>query len=584
MSEFAPTPAAHVHDLAALRFNNRYARLPEHFFTRVAPQPRHGTRLADVSPDCARLLGLEAALTSESSSEEALEQLRLLMAGEQLLPGMDALAQKYTGHQFGHYNPQLGDGRGILLGELETEHGKTFDLHLKGAGRTPYSRFGDGQAVVRSSVREYLASEYMAALGIPTSRALALAVNAERVQRETVEPGATVLRVCESHLRFGHFEWLAHSGRHEDLKTLIDHALREHFSECLPEELTEPLSECLPEELTEPLPEGGAQAAADQPLADQPLTDQPLADQVRVTSALAMFETVITRTAKLIAAWQAYGFVHAVMNTDNMSLLGLTFDYGPYAFLDGYEENLVPNHTDQAGRYGFAQQPGIGLWNLERLGIALSPLIDVEALSAALGTYEGELQREYARLMRARLGLPDARDEDMTLVQQWRELLAAGKVDHTHAYRLLNHWDVAQPAPETLVVRLAGERGPHGNSAQARDEASAWLERYQARVMAIGLSAEDERQRRLAMLGCNPLYVPRTHLLLEVIARVEQGDDTSLKALRQRLAAPFFRPEEGSLEAALALGQAQGVDAELVDDWTRSPAANAAPICMSCSS
>ena len=557
MSEFAPPPTAHVHDLAALRFNNRYARLPEHFFTRVAPQPRQGTRLADVSPDCACLLGLEAALTSDASSEEGLEQLRLLMAGEQLLPGMDALAQKYTGHQFGHYNPQLGDGRGILLGELETDHGKTFDLHLKGAGRTPYSRFGDGQAVVRSSVREYLASEYMAALGIPTSRALALAVNAERVQRETVEPGATVLRVCESHLRFGHFEWLAHSGRHEDLKTLIDHALREHFSECLSERL---------------------------PAADQPLADQPLADQVRVTAALAMFETVITRTAKLIAAWQAYGFVHAVMNTDNMSLLGLTFDYGPYAFLDGYEENLVPNHTDQAGRYGFAQQPGIGLWNLERLGIALSPLIDVEALSAALGAYEGELQREYARLMRARLGLPDARDEDMTLVQQWRELLAAGKVDHTHAYRLLSHWDVTQPAPETLVVRLAGERGPHGNSAQARDEASAWLERYQARVMAIGLSAEDERQRRLAMLGCNPLYVPRTHLLLEVIARVEQGDDTSLKALRQRLTAPFFRPEEGSLEAALELGQAQGVDAELVDDWTRPPAANAAPICMSCSS
>ncbi|MDI4660614.1 MULTISPECIES: protein adenylyltransferase SelO [Cobetia] len=559
MSEFAPTSAAHMHDLAALRFNNRYARLPEHFFTRVTPEPRQGTRLADVSPDCARLLGLEAPLTSDASNEEALEQLRLLMAGEQLLPGMDALAQKYTGHQFGHYNPQLGDGRGILLGELEADYGKTFDLHLKGAGRTPYSRFGDGQAVVRSSVREYLASEYMAALGIPTSRALALAVNGERVQRETVEPGATVLRVCESHLRFGHFEWLAHSGRHEDLKTLIDHALREHFPESLPE---------MPDEASD-MGEIGR---------------EPLDEATRIAAALAMFEIVITRTAKLIAAWQAYGFVHAVMNTDNMSLLGLTFDYGPYAFLDGYEENLVPNHTDQAGRYGFAQQPGIGLWNLERLGIALSPLIDVEALSAALGAYEGELQREYARLMRARLGLPDARDEDMTLVQQWRELLAAGKVDHTHAYRLLSHWDVTQPVPETLVVRLAGERGPHGNSAQARDEASAWLERYQARVMVIGLSAENERQRRLAMLGCNPLYVPRTHLLLEVIARVEQGDDATLKALRQRLTAPFFRPEEGSLEAAQELGQAQGVDAELVDDWTRPPAANAAPICMSCSS
>lgn len=558
-SEDSPAVGDNVPDLMSLSFNNRYARLPEHFFSRVAPQPRQGTRLADVSPDCARLLGLDSLVAEMASSREDRESLRLLMAGERLLPGMDALAQKYTGHQFGHYNPQLGDGRGMLLGELQTENGSVFDLHLKGAGRTPYSRFGDGQAVVRSSVREYLASEYMAALGIPTSRALALAVNAEQVQRETLEPGATVLRVCESHLRFGHFEWLAHSGRHADLKTLIDHALREHFPECLPDT------------------EKGASRAGEAPSA-------PLADETRIAAALLMFETVITRTAKLIAAWQAYGFVHAVMNTDNMSLLGLTFDYGPYAFLDGYEENLIPNHTDQAGRYGFAQQPGIGLWNLERLGIALSPLIDVEALSAALGAYEGELQREYARLMRARLGLPDSRDEDMTLVQQWRELLAAGKVDHTHAYRLLSHWDVTQAAPEALVVRLAGERGPHGNSAQARDEASAWLARYQTRVMAIGLSADDERQRRLAMLGVNPLYVPRTHLLLEVIARVEQGDDTTLEAFRERLGAPFHRPEEGSLEAAQALGQAQGVEAELVDDWTRPPAANAAPICMSCSS
>ncbi|WP_024950550.1 protein adenylyltransferase SelO [Cobetia crustatorum] len=544
---------------SALRFNNRHARLPEHFFARVAPQSRLATRLADVSPDCARLLGLTELVEEDSpESLSAREQLRQVMAGEQLLAGMDALAQKYTGHQFGQYNPQLGDGRGLLLGELvvtragtDTPQEVTFDLHLKGAGRTPYSRFGDGQAVVRSSVREYLASEYMAALGIPTSRALALAVNGERVQRETVELGATLMRVAESHLRFGHFEWLAHSGRYDDLKVLIDHALREHFPECLAEAVH---------------------------------SDAPLNDEVRVTAALGMFKIVIARTARLIAAWQSYGFVHAVMNTDNMSLLGMTFDYGPYAFLDGYEANLIPNHTDQAGRYGFAQQPGIGLWNLERLGVAFSPLIDVDALSEALGQYEGELQREYARLMRMRLGLPDTREEDMTLVQQWRELLTEGRVDHTHAYRLLSHWQVTQSAPEALVLLLAGVRGPHGNAAEARDKAEAWLARYQERVMAAELSAQDERQRRLAMLGCNPLYVPRTHLLLDVIARVEQGDDSTLKAFRERLAMPFFRPEEGSVEAALAFGLAHGVEAELVDEWTCPPALDAAPICMSCSS
>lgn len=558
MSDFpgAATPQS----FSTLRFNNRYARLPEHFFSRMAPQSRLATRLADVSPDCARLLGL-TELLEDGSDSPAREQLRQVMAGEQVLPGMDALAQKYTGHQFGQYNPQLGDGRGLLLGEMivtrpgtDVPQEATFDLHLKGAGRTPYSRFGDGQAVVRSSVREYLASEYMAALGIPTSRALALAVNGERVQREVIEPGATLMRVAESHLRFGHFEWLAHSGRYDDLKVLIDHALREHFPECL------------------------AQARADTPSSD----DMPLEDAVRIAATLGMFKTVIARTARLIAAWQSYGFVHAVMNTDNMSLLGMTFDYGPYAFLDGYEANLIPNHTDQAGRYGFAQQPGIGLWNLERLGVAFSPLIDVEALSEALGQYEGELQREYARLMRLRLGLPDTDDEDMTLVQQWRDLLTEGRVDHTHAYRLLSHWDAGQPAPAALVTLLAGTQGLHVDADEAR--ATSWLTRYQARIAAADLSDDDERQRRLGMLGCNPLYVPRTHLLLEVIAQVEQGNDGSLSAFRKRLSMPFFRPEEGSVEAALTLGTAQGVDAELADDWTRPPALDAAPICMSCSS
>ncbi len=324
--------------LDALVFDNVWSRFPEDFFTRVTPSVWAETRLLDLSPTAALRLGLDP---------EAIDRDRLtaLMSGATMLPGMDPLAQKYTGHQFGTYNPALGDGRGLLLGEALTPQGPC-DLHLKGAGQTPYSRFGDGRAVLRSSIREYLAGEAMAGLRIPTTLALAVAVNGEKVMRERVEPGATLLRVAESHVRFGHFEWLYQQKRSDDIEHLMHHVIERHR----------------PQLATQPAP------------------------------LEALYQDVVTRTAELIARWQAYGFVHAVMNTDNMSILGLTLDYGPYAFMDRFDPQLTPNHTDASGRYAFDQQPGVALWNLTVLAQCLTPLIDPERLREILDSYEPTLQ------------------------------------------------------------------------------------------------------------------------------------------------------------------------------------------------
>ncbi|MDV6317458.1 protein adenylyltransferase SelO [Chromohalobacter sp. HP20-39] len=485
--------------LDALRFDNAWARLPDDFFTRVSPTTWKNTRLVDISPHGCRMLGLDTELFNDDSPSR--ETLRQVLGGETVLPGMDPLAQKYTGHQFGVYNPALGDGRGLLLGEVATDDG-FWDLHLKGAGQTPYSRFGDGRAVLRSTIREYLAGEAMAGLGIPTTLALALAVNDEKVQRERVEPGATLLRLAPSHVRFGHFEWLYQARRNDDLRRLVEHVITRHRPA---------LAEC--EAPTE-----------------------------------ALFGDTVARTARLIAAWQAYGFVHAVMNTDNMSILGLTLDYGPYAFMDRYEPTLVPNHTDTAGRYAFDQQPGVGLWNLSVLGQSLTPLADPEALRAQLAEYEPALQQEYARLMRARLGLEQVQEGDAQLVQDWLTLLADAGADYHRAFRALGEWAVDDGAWLHDEVPAEG--------------LAAWLSRYRQR---LDDEPRDDASRREAMQSVNPLYVPRTHLIQQVIEAAEKGDMAPLAEFRALLADPFTSQP----------GMAH---------WAAAPAPEASVICLSCSS
>ncbi|WP_110655023.1 protein adenylyltransferase SelO [Salinicola halimionae] len=484
--------------LEALTFDNVWSRFPDDFFTRVTPTPRRGTRLLDISPLGVTRLGLEV-------DDIDRDRLTALMSGERLLEGMDPLAQKYTGHQFGTYNPALGDGRGLLLGEAMTPLGPV-DLHLKGAGQTPYSRFGDGRAVLRSSIREYLAGEAMAGLKIPTTLALAVAVNGEKVMRERVEPGATLLRLAESHVRFGHFEWLYHQQRVEDLERLMRHVIDRHRPDL-------------------------AQEAS------------PLE---------ALFQDVVTRTAELIARWQAYGFVHAVMNTDNMSILGLTLDYGPYAFMDRFESNLTPNHTDATGRYAFDQQPGVGLWNLTVLGQSLTPLIEVDRLREILDSYEPTLQAAYAILMRGRLGLETEQESDGELIQDWLSLLESSRADFHRSFRALSDQDVVGGLSLTGEIESSGP----GNKL---DE---WLERYRQR---LSHESRGETERLAAMRRVNPLYVLRTHLAQQVIEAAQEGDTRPLQTFRELLSSPFLRRPG-------------------MEIWSEAPSPSAPPVCLSCSS
>lgn len=332
-----------------LDFDNRFARLGDAFSTEVLPDPIAEPRLVVASPAALALLDLPAETSDEALFAE-------LFGGHKLWSEAEPRAMVYSGHQFGSYNPRLGDGRGLLLGEVINQAGEHWDLHLKGAGQTPYSRMGDGRAVLRSSIREFLASEALPALGIPSSRALCVIGSSTPVWREKKESAATLLRLAPSHVRFGHFEYFYYTRQHDQLKQLAAFVLEHHFADC---------------------------NAAERPYA-------------------AMFRQVVERNAELIARWQAYGFCHGVMNTDNMSILGITFDYGPYAFLDDFDANHICNHSDDAGRYSFSNQVPIAHWNLAALAQALTPLVEVDELRASLDLFLPLYQAHYLDLMRRR--------------------------------------------------------------------------------------------------------------------------------------------------------------------------------------
>lgn len=374
--------------LQSLRFNNTFYRLGPDFFTALPPQGIKNPYLVSVSPAVAARIDLNA---TELASPAFVEYF----SGQKLLPGSEPLAMVYSGHQFGSYNPRLGDGRAILLGEVESSQGR-FDLNLKGAGLTPYSRFGDGRAVLRSSIREYLCSEAMAGLGIPTTRALCVIGGEDQVARETLEPSAVVCRVAPSHLRFGNFEWFFYQNDPVNLKKLADYVIEHHYTE------------------------------------HQHKTDQ----------YALFFAEVVKRTAHMIAQWQAVGFAHGVMNTDNMSILGLTFDYGPFGFLDDFEPGFICNHSDHGGRYAFNQQPQIGLWNLNALAHALTPLADKSVLVDILKDYERQFVEKYTALLSAKLGLQGKQAGDEELIQQWLELMAAARVDYTNTFRRLSRFNL----------------------------------------------------------------------------------------------------------------------------------------------
>ncbi len=457
--------------LTDLTFDNRFARLGDAFSTHVLPEPIAEPRLVVASPAAMTLLDLDP---SEADSEVFAQ----LFAGHKLWNEAEPRAMVYSGHQFGSYNPRLGDGRGLLLGEVLNDAGEHWDLHLKGAGQTPYSRMGDGRAVLRSSIREFLASEHLQALGIPTSRALCVTGSSTPVWRERQESAAMLLRLAPSHVRFGHFEYFYYTQQHEQLKQLGEHVLSCHFPACLEQ-------------------------------------DEPY---------LALFREVVERNAALIAHWQAYGFCHGVMNSDNMSILGITFDYGPYAFLDDFDANFICNHSDDSGRYSFSNQVPIGQWNLAALGQALTPFVEIDALRETLGLFLPLYQAHHLDLMRRRLGLLTADETDEALIQRLLQLMQGSAVDYTNFFR-----ELGDNAPQQALARLRDD---------FRDLAGfdAWAADYRARVAR---ETDSQEARRTRMHAVNPKYILRNYLAQQVIEAAEQGDYAPVRELHAVLSRPF---------------------------------------------
>jgi len=461
--------------LHQLEFDNSYARLPDIFFSRHDPVPLTDSRLIHFNANAAELINLDPRQALHPDFVD-------VVTGKCLLPGFQPLALCYAGHQFGQYVPRLGDGRALLLGEVRTENGAKWDLQLKGGGQTLYSRGGDGRAVLRSTIREYLCSEAMFGLGIPTTRALCITGSQEEVFREQIESGAMLIRMAPSHVRFGSFEYFYYEQRYDDLKILADHVLENHFKHLLE-------------------------------------TGNPY---------LSLLSEVISSTARLIAAWQAVGFSHGVMNTDNMSILGLTLDYGPYGFLDQYQPGFICNHSDHHGRYAFDRQPDIGLFNLSCLAQALLPLIDTqpeiaaEAAKSELEKYQPAFVEHYATLMRAKLGLFESRPQDKTLCDDLLTIMHTDQVDYTLLFRGLS-----EPDSATAVRDLFMDRASCDN----------WMQQYVSRLKAEDCTAE-LRSRKMKQV--NPKFILRNHLAETAIRKAsDNADFDEIDRLMTLLQNPF---------------------------------------------
>ncbi len=477
-------------NLENLHLRNSFIReLDNRFYARLAPTPLKGSHLIAFNPNAAALLDLPA---EEAQRGEFLRYF----SGEQALPGSEPVATLYAGHQFGHYVPQLGDGRALLLGEVVNQQGQAWELQLKGAGITPFSRRGDGRAVLRSSIREYLCSEAMHGLGIPTTRALCLTGSTEEVYRERIESGAMLLRMAPSHIRFGSFEVFYHRRQFEPLRELADYVLRHHYPQL------------------EPGPEG----------------------------YLAMFAEVSRRTAELISQWQQVGFAHGVMNTDNMSILGLTLDYGPFGFLDDYDARFICNHSDYEGRYAFNNQPSIALWNLSCLGQALLPLFGepraqaAEAANQILDEFQGQYEQHYWQGMATKLGLESLGREDESLIQGLLDAMQQQGSDYTLTLRALSHYD-----PDDAISHT-GLRAQFPGAPFA-----SWLERYRSRLQQ---EARPLPERRSKMLAANPKYILRNYLAQQAIDAAEQGDYAEIETLHRVLQRPFDEQPEYERYAA----------------------------------
>ena len=455
----APAPRPH----AGWAFDNSYARLPAVFHTRVAPTPVAQPRLVLLNHPLARALGLDPAALADTDA---------LFTGNQLPPGAEPIAQAYAGHQYGHL-ARLGDGRAILLGEHLTPTGARFDIQLKGSGPTPYSRGGDGRAALGPMLREYLISEALHALGIPTTRSLAVATTGEPVFREQPLPGAVLTRVAASHIRVGTFAYFAALGDTAALRLLADHTLRRHFPE---------------------------RAESEHPV-------------------VALLEETIERQAALIAQWMRVGFVHGVMNTDNVALSGETIDYGPCAFIDTYDPAAVFSSIDRHGRYAFGQQPAIAAWNLARLAEALLPLLHPEPETAlaraneALASFDERFRQHWLAALRGKLGLFTAEPGDADLAEDLLRAMHQTRADYTRTFRQLH--PAAVPADPALA---------------------AWHQRWTARLARQPQPATEVARR---MHAHNPAIIPRNHAVEAALTAATAHDRAPVQSLLTALATPY---------------------------------------------
>jgi serine/tyrosine/threonine adenylyltransferase len=460
-------------------FDNSYAALPENFFAKVAPTPVAAPRLVRLNRPLAETLGLDPDWLESPEGVEVL-------AGVRVPEGAASIATAYAGHQFGQFVPQLGDGRAILLGEVIDRCGIRRDIQLKGSGRTPFSRMGDGRAAIGPVLREYIVSEAMAALGIPTTRALAAVLTGEPVVREATLPGAVLTRVASSHIRVGTFQYFAARGDRDAVRALADHVIARHYPEA---------------------------AASEAPYR-------------------ALLDHVIARQADLIAKWMGIGFIHGVMNTDNCGIAGETIDYGPCAFMDDFDPKTVFSSIDQFGRYAYANQPPIALWNLTRLAECLVTLLSddeatgIEIAQTALGGFAERFNAAYLACFAAKIGLSTRQDGDQALVMDLMAAMAKGHADFTLTFRKLS--DTAAEPSELGAVRALFDQ------AEAFDE---WTPRWRARIAA---EPQDGIARQAAMRSVNPAYIPRNHRVEAAIrAAVDDDDFAPFRELVAVLATPF---------------------------------------------
>jgi serine/tyrosine/threonine adenylyltransferase len=466
----------------SIPFDNSYTSLPERFFTRQDPATVSKPALLAVNHQLASYLGIDPVWLE---SEEGLE----ILSGNTIPDGADPIATVYAGHQFGHWNPRLGDGRAVLLGEVLATDGERYDIQLKGSGQTPYSRNGDGRAPLGPIIREFIMSEAMASLGVPTSRSLAAVATGDSVYRESKLSGGVLARVAKSHIRFGTFQYFSAIQDAEGFNLLVNHTIERHYPEVNSAEIR----------------------------------------------ALALFEQVSKKLAELVAQWQSVGFIHGVMNTDNMLLSGETIDYGPCAFMDQFDPSIVFSSIDHAGRYAYKNQPAIAQWNLACLGQTLLPLISddteraTEMAQTVLNQFPEYYQDQYRDLMSRKLGLTTRLNEDAQLIQEFLDLLEANQLDFTLAFRRL----------ADLVCDDEGIRSLF----EFPNTCDLWIAKWHARC---DLEEVNTRSRTDQMRATNPIFIPRNHLVEEAIERTYAGDNSAFDQLNVRLSNPFDYATEDS--------------------------------------